>query len=44
MVAEHFCKLSEAFGPEVTKAELVIAFAKLLKDTEAEVRTAARQK
>jgi len=44
MVAENFCKLSEAFGVEVTKAEMVTAFAKLLKDTEAEVRTAAASK
>jgi len=44
MVAENFCKLSEAFGAEVTKTEMVTAFAKLLKDTEAEVRTAAASK
>lgn len=37
-------KLSHAFGVETAKTELVPAFVKLLKDTEAEVRTAAASK
>jgi serine/threonine-protein phosphatase 2A regulatory subunit A len=41
MVADQFCRLAEALGAEITKMELVPAFIRLLKDTEAEVRTAA---
>ncbi|KYQ93812.1 protein phosphatase 2A scaffold subunit [Tieghemostelium lacteum] len=41
MVARLFKELCEAVGPEITKSELVQAFVKLLKDTEAEVRTEA---
>lgn len=37
MVAEQFAELSEALGPEITRAELVPAFVRLLRDTEAEV-------
>eukprot|EP01121_Diplochlamys_sp_Union-15-3_P005995 TRINITY_DN1639_c0_g1_i1.p1 TRINITY_DN1639_c0_g1~~TRINITY_DN1639_c0_g1_i1.p1 ORF type:complete len:592 (-),score=100.03 TRINITY_DN1639_c0_g1_i1:25-1800(-) len=44
MVAENFCKLCEVVGPEVTKSVLIPSFVKLLKDTEAEVRTAAASK
>jgi len=41
MVANHFCELAQAVGPEITKNELVSFYVRLLKDTEAEVRTAA---
>ena len=34
-------QLQKAVGPEVTKSDLVVAFATLLKDPEAEVRAAA---
>lgn len=34
-------QLCDAVGPEITKSELVGYFVRLLKDTEAEVRTAA---
>jgi hypothetical protein len=40
MVANHFCELAQSVGSEITKTELVPAFVKLLRDTEAEVRTA----
>lgn len=36
--------LCEALGPEMTRAELVPAYTKLLEDTEAEVRIAAAGK
>ena len=41
MVAEHFVRLATAAGPEIVREELVMAFVALLKDNEAEVRTAA---
>jgi len=41
MVADRFCDLAKALGPEITKTHLVSAFSKLLKDNEPEVRTAA---
>lgn len=44
MVADVFTALVDAFGKEVTEKELVPAFVKLLKDSEAEVRTAAASK
>lgn len=44
MVADVFTALVEAFGKEVTEKELVPAFVKLLKDSEAEVRTASASK
>ena len=34
-------QLAKSIGPEITRSELVPSFVKLLKDTEAEVRTAA---
>jgi serine/threonine-protein phosphatase 2A regulatory subunit A len=34
-------QLCDAMGPEITQAELIPAFVRLLRDTEAEVRTAA---
>lgn len=40
MVADTFTKLAKAVGDEVVRRDLVPAFVKLLKDTEAEVRTA----
>lgn len=40
MVADHFVKLAEATGEDVVRDELVMAFVQLLKDNEAEVRTA----
>jgi len=40
MVANRFEKLAKAVGDEVVRRDLVPAFVKLLKDTEAEVRTA----
>eukprot|EP01120_Amphizonella_sp_Union-15-10_P011989 TRINITY_DN523_c0_g1_i4.p1 TRINITY_DN523_c0_g1~~TRINITY_DN523_c0_g1_i4.p1 ORF type:complete len:347 (+),score=60.82 TRINITY_DN523_c0_g1_i4:30-1070(+) len=43
-VADNFKKICEAFGPELTKKELLAEFIKLLKDSEAEVRTAATSK
>jgi len=36
--------LAKALGPEITKDELVASFERLLKDTEAEVKTAAASK
>ncbi|KAG0150172.1 hypothetical protein CROQUDRAFT_652581 [Cronartium quercuum f. sp. fusiforme G11] len=41
MIADHFVALSEGAGNEVIREELVGAFVHLLKDNEAEVRTAA---
>jgi serine/threonine-protein phosphatase 2A regulatory subunit A len=40
MVANEFVALSEAVGSEIVREELVSAFVALLKDVEAEVRTA----
>lgn len=44
MVADKFCELQNAVGPEITRTDLVSAFQSLLKDTEAEVRSAAASK
>uniref|UniRef100_A0A672SDK8 Serine/threonine-protein phosphatase 2A 65 kDa regulatory subunit A beta isoform-like n=1 Tax=Sinocyclocheilus grahami TaxID=75366 RepID=A0A672SDK8_SINGR len=44
MVADKFSELQKAVGPEITKTDLVPAFQNLLKDCEAEVRTAAANK
>ncbi|EKX34071.1 hypothetical protein GUITHDRAFT_160260 [Guillardia theta CCMP2712] len=41
MVADHFCELCESIPREVIEAEMCPALVKFLKDTEAEVRTAA---
>lgn len=41
MVADKFTELQSAVGPELTKTHLIVAFATLLKDPEAEVRAAA---
>ena len=41
MVADHFVKLAQAAGPEIVREDLVAAYVALLKDNEAEVRTAA---
>jgi serine/threonine-protein phosphatase 2A regulatory subunit A len=41
MVADHFVKLATAAGQDIVREELVVAFVLLLKDIEAEVRTAA---
>ena len=41
MVADKFTDLQVAVGPELTKTHLVVSFAALLKDPEAEVRAAA---
>lgn len=41
MVADHFVKLASAAGPDIVREDLVVAFVSLLKDNEAEVRTAA---
>ncbi|MBW0494723.1 hypothetical protein O181_034438 [Austropuccinia psidii MF-1] len=41
MIADHFVKLAEGAGEDVVREELVGAFVHLLKDNEAEVRTAA---
>ena len=43
-VAAQMVPLCEALGPEMTRAELVPAYTKLLEDTEAEVRIAAAGK
>lgn len=40
MVADHFVKLASAVGEDVVRDDLVAAFVALLKDNEAEVRTA----
>lgn len=44
MVADKFCDLQKAVGPDITRTDLVTAFQSLLKDTEAEVRSAAASK
>lgn len=44
MVADKFCDLQKAVGPDITRSDLVTAFQSLLKDTEAEVRSAAASK
>lgn len=44
MVADKFVDLQKAVGPEITKTDLVSSFQSLLKDTEAEVRSAAASK
>ncbi|KAG0333861.1 hypothetical protein BG004_000660 [Podila humilis] len=41
MIADNFVKLSKAVGEDITREDLVVAFVRLLKDNEAEVRTAA---
>ena len=41
MVANEFVALAESVGEALVREELVNAFVSLLKDTEAEVRTAA---
>ncbi|KAI9363418.1 armadillo-type protein [Zopfochytrium polystomum] len=41
MIAEKFVALSKAVGDEIVREELVTAFVTILKDNEAEVRTAA---
>lgn len=40
-IAKNFAELSQAFGKEITDGNLVTKFALLLKDVEADVRTAA---
>ena len=40
-IAKNFAELSTAFGKDITDANLVAKFALLLKDVEADVRTAA---
>ena len=44
MVAEKFTDLQKAVGLELTKNDLVPAFCSLLKDCEAEVRSASAHK
>jgi serine/threonine-protein phosphatase 2A regulatory subunit A len=44
MVANCFAQLVDALGKQITQNDLVPVFVKLLKDTEAEVRTAAASK
>jgi serine/threonine-protein phosphatase 2A regulatory subunit A len=44
MVANCFTQLVDALGKQITQNELVPVFVKLLKDSEAEVRTAASSK
>ena len=41
MVADKFIELQEAVGQELTKTHLLVSFASLLRDPEAEVRAAA---
>lgn len=41
MVGDHFVKLAKAAGQDIVREELVTAYVALLKDNEAEVRTAA---
>lgn len=43
VVAEKFVRLAQAVGKEIISEDLVSAFVHLLKDSEAEVRTAACQ-
>lgn len=40
MVADHFIRIAEACGPSIVASDLVPAFLQLLRDSEAEVRTA----
>jgi len=44
MVAQQLYELCEAVGPDLAMSELVPAYVKLLKDSEAEVRIAAAGK
>ena len=44
MVADKIVDLQQALGPELSKQDLVPAYANLLKDCEAEVKTAAAHK
>ena len=44
MVADKIVDLQKALGPELSKQDLVPAYANLLKDCEAEVKTAAAHK
>lgn len=44
MVADQLSSLCEALGAEATRADLLPAFVKVLKDSEPEVRTAAANK
>eukprot|EP01123_Difflugia_compressa_P009273 TRINITY_DN301_c0_g1_i1.p1 TRINITY_DN301_c0_g1~~TRINITY_DN301_c0_g1_i1.p1 ORF type:complete len:580 (+),score=93.60 TRINITY_DN301_c0_g1_i1:112-1851(+) len=44
MVASCFTQLVDSLGRQITQTDLVPVFVKLLKDTEAEVRTAASSK
>lgn len=41
MAANHFNELAEAVGSELVREELIGLYVQLLKDSEAEVRTAA---
>lgn len=41
VVAEKFVKLAQAVGSDITNSDLIAAFVHVLKDPEAEVRTAA---
>jgi hypothetical protein len=40
MIADKYVDLAKAVGPEIVKDELIMAFVGILKDNEAEVRTA----
>jgi len=40
MIASHFVELAEAVGEEIVRSDMTDAFVQLLKDNEAEVRTA----
>ena len=44
MVADKIVELQTALGPEISKQDLVPAYASLLKDCEAEVKTVAGHK
>ena len=44
MVADKIVDLQKALGPELSKVDLVPAYFALLKDSEAEVKTAAAHK
>eukprot|EP00118_Oscarella_pearsei_P015653 m.142675 g.142675 ORF g.142675 m.142675 type:complete len:444 (+) comp38363_c0_seq3:513-1844(+) len=44
MIADKFTQLQDAVGPEVTKVDLVPAYRDLLRDPEAEVKTASALK
>lgn len=41
IIAEKFVRLSKAVGPSITQDDLIGVFVRVLKDAEAEVRTAA---